>query len=188
MQLCHGYGCQNTSLGGGKRGMDGGESHWEERTDVLTPWMAPKSPDVWPPHAGDTWCWHRGDMLCPHRPTSAAWTRTLWQPPSKPSGAVPPTSGRCGTPASTAWSSSSPTGMVSTHGGGETRAQYPSGRTPLRPGLCSQSWWWPNPWWSSRSCCRCSRLSTARSSSTWPSSPTTSRWVGALRGTQDQRG
>ncbi|XP_050834559.1 AP-3 complex subunit beta-2 isoform X4 [Serinus canaria] len=81
------------------------------------------------------------------RPTSAAWTRTLWQPPSKPLDAVPPTLGRCGTPASTAWSSSSPTGM---------------------------SWWWLNLWWSSKSCCRCSRPSTARSSSTWPSSLTTS--------------
>lgn len=162
-------------LGGGR-----GEPQWEERAEAVpTPWMASENPNGRPPHGGDTQCWHTSDMLCLCRPISAAWTRILWQPPSKPLGAVPPTSARCGTPASMVWSSSSPTGMVSTQGGGEIRAPCPSGRIPLRLSLYPQSWWWLSPWLSSRSCCRCSQLSTVRSSSTWPSSPITSRWVKA---------
>lgn len=99
---------------------DRGEPLWEERTEAVpTPWMAPENPSTRPPRGGDTQCWHASDRLCLCRPISAAWTRTSWQPPSKPLGAVPLTSARCGTPASMVWSSSSPTGMVSTHGGDE---------------------------------------------------------------------
>lgn len=122
---CHGSGCQNTTT----EGME--ESPTRSR-------LRPCQPHGWlqtaPTHGGGMGVTCRVSPPCLCRHTSAAWTRTLWQPPFKPSGAVPPTLGRCGTPASMVWSSSSPTGMVSARVGDKMGTPSFSGQHPTKDG------------------------------------------------------